>query len=84
MDTILSVYPRYYPGGAVKFFCDHHSDERIMDNIKGGKVFLFETEAVSVGTVTISDNEINRLFVLPEHQRNGYGKQLGFCRADDQ
>ena len=26
--------------------------------------------------VQVSDNEINRLFVLPESQRKGYGKQL--------
>ena len=75
--TIKSVYPKYYPEGAVQFFCNHHSDDRIMDDIKGGKVFLVKTdEGTNVGTVTVSDNEINRLFVLPEHQRKGYGKQL--------
>ena len=74
--TIRSVYPKYYPGGAVQYFCDHHSDDRIMDDIKSGKVFLIKTEEVPIGTVTVSDNEINRLFVLPDHQRKGYGKQL--------
>ena len=45
--------------------------------MKDGKVFLLKTdEGTNVGTVTVSDNEINRLFVLPEHQRKGYGKQL--------
>lgn len=29
-----------------------------------------------VGTVTISRNNINRLFVLPEYQHKGYGKAL--------
>lgn len=29
-----------------------------------------------VGTVTISGNNINRLFVLPEYQHKGYGKAL--------
>ena len=74
--TIRSVYPKYYPEGAVKFFCNHHSDDRIMDDIKNKKVFLLEAEDVPIGTVTVSDNEINRLFVLPESQRKGYGKQL--------
>ena len=74
--TIKSIYPKYYPEGAVQFFCDHHSDDRIMDDIKSGKVFLLKAEDVPVGTVTVSDYEIDRLFVLPEHQRKGYGKQL--------
>lgn len=29
-----------------------------------------------VGTVTIKDNEICRLFVLPEYQGQGYGREL--------
>ena len=74
--TIKSVYPKYYPEGAVRFFSNHHSDDRIMDDIFAGKVYLLEVEEVPVGTVTISDNEINRLFVLPEYQHNGYGRQL--------
>ena len=66
--TIRSVYPKYYPEGAVLFFCNHHSDDKIMDDIKNEKVFLLEVEDVPIGTVTVSDNEINRLFVLPESQ----------------
>ena len=76
LTTISAVYPRYYPEGAVRFFCDHHSDERIIDDIRLGKVFLLEAEGAIVGTVTISDNEINRLFVLPAHQHKGYGRAL--------
>lgn len=67
--TIRAVYPKYYPGGAVQFFCDHHSDDRIIADIKDGRVFLLMAEEVPVGTVTVSDNEINRLFVLPHHQQ---------------
>ena len=74
--TIKTVYPKYYPEGAVRFFSNHHSDDRIMDDIIAKRVYLLEVEGVPVGTVTISDNEINRLFVLPEHQHNGYGRQL--------
>ena len=76
LTTIGTVYPRYYPEGAVQFFCDHHSDERIIDDIESEKVFLFEAEGAIVGTVTISGNEINRLFVLPAYQHKGYGRML--------
>ena len=74
--TIKLVYPKYYPEGAVQFFCNHHADDRILNDIVAGKVYLFEADDVCVGTVTISNNEICRLFVLPEYQHKGYGRLL--------
>ncbi len=74
--TIRTVYPRYYPAGAVEFFCHHHSDDRICEDIADGKVYLLLDSEEAVGTVTIDGNTINRLFVLPEHQRKGYGRAL--------
>ena len=74
--TIRAVYPRYYPAGAVDFFSQHHSDEHIASDIAASRVYLLWAETEPVGTVTIADNNINRLFVLPEHQHRGYGKKL--------
>ncbi|MCH4153998.1 MAG: GNAT family N-acetyltransferase [Saccharofermentans sp.] len=74
--TINEIYPRYYPAGAVQFFLAHHSDEHIRADISEGKVFLLCVNEEPVGTVTISDNNINRLFVLPAFQHKGYGKML--------
>lgn len=74
--TIKTVYPKYYPSGAVQFFCDHHSDEKILEDIKANRVYLIENEENEVGTVTICGNEINRLFVLTKYQHMGYGRAL--------
>ncbi|MBQ9198951.1 MAG: GNAT family N-acetyltransferase [Lachnospiraceae bacterium] len=74
--TIWLVYPKYYPSGAVQFFSEHLSDDRIKADIEAGKVFLLEVDEFVIGTVTISDNEINRLFVLPDFQHKGYGREL--------
>lgn len=75
--TIKEVYPHYYPKGAVDFFLKHHSDENIRKDISENRVFLcFDEEQDAVGTVTIKGNEILRLFVLPEHQGRGFGKEL--------
>lgn len=74
--TIKTIYPRYYPAGAVQFFLAHHSDEHIMADISDGRVYVLYEDGEPVGTVTISDNNINRLFVLPEYQHKGYGKTL--------
>ena len=76
-NTIREVYPKYYHEGAVEFFSEHHSDERIMSDINAEIVYLIITEDnVPVGTVTLTDNEIDRLFVLPAFQGNGYGRAL--------
>ena len=74
--TIRSVYPRYYPAGAVDFFCCHHSDDRIRADLAAGKVYLLRDGGEAIGTVTVDGDEICRLFVLPEHQRKGYGRAL--------
>lgn len=68
-ETIQTIYPYYYPKGAVDFFLQHHSYENIVADIESGKVFIIET-------VTIKGIEICRLFVLPHYQRNGYGRAL--------
>ena len=76
-DTIRAVYPRYYPKGAVDFFLAHHSDENIIKDITAGNVcILLNEEGQPAGTVTTAENELNRLFVLPEYQGHGYGGEL--------
>lgn len=75
--TIREVYPKYYPAGAVEFFSEHHSDEKIIRDIDAGIVYLLVTDdGVPAGTVTLTDNEIDRLFVLPVFQGKGYGRAL--------
>lgn len=76
-ETIKEIYPKYYPAGAVDFFLAHHSDESIIDDIKHGKVYILQNDFDEyVGTVTVDENEIKRLFVLPDYQRKGYGRAL--------
>lgn len=75
-QTIASVYPRYYPAGAVAFFQAHHSRERILQDVEAGRVFLAMDGDAPVGTVTIHGNEMGRLFVLPRHQGRGAGRLL--------
>lgn len=76
-ETISEIYPHYYPEGAVGFFLSHHSESNIINDIKLGSVFLCSgADGNIVGTVTIKDNEICRLFVLPKYQGNGYGSEM--------
>ncbi len=75
-NTILEIYPHYYAGGVVDFFLAHHNDENIMKDILAGIVYLISDGEEAIGTVTIKGNEICRLFVLPEYQHRGFGRQL--------
>lgn len=76
-QTIREIYPHYYPEGAVAFFLAHHSDPNILRDIQAGCVFLLLDQMErAVGTVTIRESGIYRLFVLPECQGMGYGRAL--------
>lgn len=76
-NTILEIYPHYYPKGAVDFFLNHHNENSILEDIRSNRVFLcLDDEQNVVGTVTIKENEICRLFVLPSYQGFGYGTEM--------
>lgn len=84
--TIRTVYPRYYPEDVVAFFLQYHSDQSIQEDIAKGNVYLvtavppedriLETVETVVGTGTIKDDEICRMFVLPQYQGRGFGSTL--------
>ncbi len=74
--TIKAIYPHFYPAGAVEFFLAHHSREHISADIEAGRVSLAVSDGRAVGTVTVSGDSINRLFVLPDEQGNGFGGEL--------
>lgn len=75
--TISEIYPHYYPKGAVDFFLGHHSEDNILSDIEMNYVFLyFDAAQDAIGTVTIKQNEICRLFVLPSRQGMGVGTEL--------
>ncbi len=75
-NTISEIYSHYYAGGVVEFFLQHHSREHMLSDIEDGIVWLLEEDGSMVGTVTIKENAVNRLFVLPRYQSHGYGSRL--------
>lgn len=75
--TISEIYPHYYPKGAVDFFLEHHSEENILNDIKKNRVFLcLDILQNAIGTITVKDNEICRLFVMPTYQGMGFGTEM--------
>ncbi len=77
--TINSSYPKYYSAEVVAFFLEYHSDENIKDAIDKKQVFILYKGKAVIGTGSIKENEIGRLFVLPQCQSHGYGSYIMDC-----
>lgn len=71
--TIKTIYPKYYPTEVVNFFCELHSKETIAKDIENAYVSVFKIDGNIVATGSFADNHITRVYVLPEHQKKGYG-----------
>lgn len=74
--TILHTYPFYYAKGAVDFFICRHNLWAIQSDIMNSQVYVYEINDEIIGSVTVKQDEIYRLFVLPEYQHRGYGEEL--------
>ena len=74
--TIDACYSKVYPKEAVQFFKDWHCDERILKNAKEGYTILLHQDNRIVGTGTIVDDEVMRVFVDPAFQRRGFGRLI--------
>ena len=74
--TIDSSYSSVYCAEAVQFFKDWHHDEKILENAEKGYTIILEKSNKMVGTGSIVDNEIMRVFVDPAFQKQGFGKLI--------
>jgi len=74
--TIDACYSKVYPKEAVQFFKDWHCDEKILKNAKEGYTILLYQDTRIVGTGTIVDEEVMRVFVDPAFQRRGFGRLI--------
>jgi GNAT superfamily N-acetyltransferase len=75
-DTIDVCYRDDYCQEAIKFFKDWHCDEHILKDARAGYMIVLVEDGKIVGTGTINDGEIKRVFVEPAMQRKGFGKLI--------
>lgn len=75
-QTILAIYPKYYPDEVVDFFIAHHKLENIESDITKNQVWLFSNGEQTIGTGSINGNSIGRVFVFPTFQRLAYGTNI--------
>lgn len=72
-STIKTIYPKYYPAEVVNFFCELHNKKAILKDIENGYVSVLKIEGKIIATGCFVENHITRVYVLPEHQKKGYG-----------
>lgn len=75
-ETVQNVYPHYYPSAVVDFFCEFHDKERILGDIQKGNVWVLVRGGKIIGTGSVEENRIDRLYVLPECQKKGHGTYI--------
>jgi len=84
--TIDCRYSGVYPPRAVRFFKEFHSLDSILRRHSAGEVLVAELDEDMVATGAIVGEEITGVFVHPEIQNRGVGRQLmdrleGIARA---
>ena len=75
-ETIRKVYPKYYLPEIVDMFREYHSREHILQDIAARNTYILRVGDNMVGTGTIQENHITRVYVSSRFQRKGYGTYI--------
>ena len=74
--TIGVNYQPDYSPEAIRFFQEYHPREKILDDAVNGTILVAENEQEIVGTGTIRDAHIRRVFIHPHRQGQGTGSLI--------
>jgi GNAT superfamily N-acetyltransferase len=80
--TIDYCYFRDYPVRAIEYFKEFHSENNILQRFKNGTILVAEQHGNIIGTGSIVGFEIFGVFVHPEFQHFGHGKELMWYLED--
>jgi GNAT superfamily N-acetyltransferase len=74
--TIKESYNEFYPPEAIKYFLELHSKENMGKDIPKGRTIILRLKDKIIATGSIVEDEIKRVFILPEYQGRGYGRKI--------
>lgn len=74
--TMATCYPGHYCVEAVRFFLHYHSEEAILRDAEKGCTLILAKAGRILGTGSIVDDEIKRVFVDPAFQKQGLGRRI--------
>lgn len=72
-NTIEAAYGGVYPPEAVAFFKDYHSQENILNDAAGGYTVVAEQDGEILGTGTLLECNVRRVFTDVSRQNRGIG-----------
>ena len=75
-ETIRVVYPKYYLPEIVDMFREYHSRDHVLQDIVARNTYILWVGDNLVGTGTIQENHITRVYVSPRFQGKGYGTYI--------
>lgn len=73
-NTLQVSYHDVYPVEAINYFEEYHSFENISKDAAQGYTVVAVINNDIVGTCTLLDSNIRRVFIRQEHQNKGIGK----------
>ena len=77
MDTTINTSYSVFPSEYREHWMDeHHSTEHIATEASEGYTLVIECKRKIIGTGNVLDEQIQGVFIHPEYQRRGYGKEL--------
>jgi GNAT superfamily N-acetyltransferase len=84
LDTVISLihhvvdvsYRDVYPAGALNLYKEFHCRDNILNDAENGYCVIAENDGQIVGTGTLLDDGIRRVYIDPSYQKNGIGKQI--------
>ena len=76
IDTIDKSYSGVYPEEAIDFFKQYHRKNNIYNDCLNGYTIIAEYKGRIVGTGTLLDTNIRRVFINNYFQGQGFGKLI--------
>jgi GNAT superfamily N-acetyltransferase len=77
--TITTCYPGHYSIEAIRFFVDYHDEAAILRDADAGLTIVLDKAGRILGTGSVVDDEIKRVFVDPAFQKHGFGRRIVQC-----
>jgi GNAT superfamily N-acetyltransferase len=77
VQSVIGIsYPDVYPPEAVRYFKEHHTKEDILNDASAGYTLIADYGGEILGTGTLLDTNVRRVYINPIHQHQGIGKLI--------
>ncbi len=74
--TVKEIYPKYYSNEVVDFFLELHNRDTVKNDIAEGNTYVIGCGMTILGTGTIHQNAVSRVYITPNNQHEGAGTKL--------